>query len=72
MRVLIFSATFFSETFLILRRIPRDIVICVQGVQEVSALDDYNTDNTIITPHVFLASLLGSIGLLGSRPPGPE
>jgi len=30
-----------------------------------------STDNTIITTHVFLASLLGSIWLLGNRPPGP-
>jgi hypothetical protein len=26
----------------------------------------------IVTTHVFLASLLGSIRLLGSRPPGPR
>ena len=30
-----------------------------------------STDNTIITAHTFLASLLGSIWLLGSRLPGP-
>jgi len=30
-----------------------------------------STDNIIITTHVFLASLLGSIWLLGSQPPGP-
>jgi hypothetical protein len=29
--------------------------------QKVYAPDDYNTDNTFITTHVFLASLLGSI-----------
>jgi hypothetical protein len=29
-----------------------------------------STDNTIITTHAFLASLLRSIWLLGSRPPG--
>jgi hypothetical protein len=29
-----------------------------------------STDSTIITTHFFLASLLGSIWLLGSRPPG--
>jgi hypothetical protein len=42
--------------------------------KSLCAPDDYvrsSTDNTIITTHVFLASLLGSIWLLGSRPSGP-
>jgi hypothetical protein len=35
--------------------------------KSLRASDDYNTDNTTITTHIFIASLLGSICLAADR-----